>query len=218
MPAACLLRGSCNDYPFLVDAVCLKSCFTDDVQVWKAACALSLRPCIANSYCCPAFWYGHVVTTASRGGLTLLMSARETAMHIWVSLHQGPACFSGQEPISWADLIVLSAKVAHVLAWTEQKVKRATVASGGSTIADAFGAAFPLPLGRVDATSPDESVQIPAQSASPAEVKVGSLHCQPPHYDAALLLTFFTALQISHQTLAVLAAICLFFLWHECYC
>ena len=78
----------------------------------------------------------------------------------------------GQEPISWADLIVLSAKVAHVLSWTESKVKRATVASGGSTIADAFGAAFPLPLGRVDATSPDDAVQIPNQSASPAEVKV----------------------------------------------
>lgn len=79
---------------------------------------------------------------------------------------------TGQEPISWADLIVLSAKVAHVLAWTRQKVKRATVASGGSTIADAFGAAFPVPLGRVDATSADEPVKIPTQSASPAEVKV----------------------------------------------
>lgn len=79
---------------------------------------------------------------------------------------------AGQEPISWADLIVLSAKVAHVLAWTQQKVKRATVASGGSTIADAFGAAFPVPLGRVDATSADEPVKIPTQSASPAEVKV----------------------------------------------
>ena len=78
----------------------------------------------------------------------------------------------GQEPISWADLIVLSAKVAHVLAWTQQKVKRATVASGGSTIADAFGAAFPVPLGRVDATSADEPVKIPTQSASPAEIKV----------------------------------------------
>lgn len=78
----------------------------------------------------------------------------------------------GQEPISWADLIVLSAKVAHVLAWTQQKVKRSTVASGGSTIADAFGAAFPVPLGRVDATTADEPVKIPTQSASPAEIKV----------------------------------------------
>lgn len=78
---------------------------------------------------------------------------------------------AGQEPISWADLIVLSAKVAHVLAWTQQKVKRATVASGGSTIADAFGAAFPVPLGRVDATSADEPVKVPTQSASPTEVK-----------------------------------------------
>ena len=67
---------------------------------------------------------------------------------------------------------MLSAKVAHVLAWTQQKVKRATVASGGSTIADAFGAAFPVPLGRVDATSSDEPVKIPTQSASPTEVKV----------------------------------------------
>lgn len=67
---------------------------------------------------------------------------------------------------------MLSAKVAHVLAWTQQKVKRATVASGGSTIADAFGAAFPVPLGRVDATSADEPVKVPTQSASPTEVKV----------------------------------------------
>ncbi|KAL3132609.1 hypothetical protein ABBQ32_009138 [Trebouxia sp. C0010 RCD-2024] len=78
---------------------------------------------------------------------------------------------AGQGPISWADLIVLAAKVAHVLSWTEQKVKRATVASGGSTIADAFGAAFPVPLGRMDADSADDAVKIPTQSASPAEVK-----------------------------------------------
>ena len=89
-----------------------------------------------------------------------------TCQHDWSDLHPG------QEPISWADLIVLSAKVAHVLAWTEQKVKRASIASGGSTIADAFGAAFPVPLGRVDATSADEPVKIPTQSASPAEIKV----------------------------------------------
>lgn len=59
-----------------------------------------------------------------------------------------------------------------MLSWTEQKVKRATVASGGSTIADAFGAAFPVPLGRMDADSADDAVKIPTQSASPAEVKV----------------------------------------------
>lgn len=59
-----------------------------------------------------------------------------------------------------------------MLSWTEQKVKRASVASGGSTIADAFGAAFPVPLGRVDADAADEAVKIPTQSASPTEVKV----------------------------------------------
>ncbi len=79
---------------------------------------------------------------------------------------------AGQEAISWADLIVLAAKVAHVQSWTAQKVKRASIAQDGSTIAEAFGAAFPLPLGRVDATSPDAPVQVPTQTASPAEVKV----------------------------------------------
>jgi len=69
-------------------------------------------------------------------------------------------------------LIVLAAKVAHVQSWTAQKVKRASIAQDGSTIAEAFGAAFPLPLGRVDATSPDAPVQVPTQTASPAEVKV----------------------------------------------
>lgn len=78
---------------------------------------------------------------------------------------------AGQEAISWADLIVLAAKVAHVQSWTAQKVKRATIASGGSTIAEAFGAAFPLPLGRVDATSPDPPAKIPIQSSSPSDVK-----------------------------------------------
>ena len=78
----------------------------------------------------------------------------------------------GQEAISWADLIVLAAKVAHVQSWTAQKVKRASIAKDGSTIAEAFGAAFPVPLGRVDATEPDSAVQLPTQTASPAEVKV----------------------------------------------
>ncbi len=84
---------------------------------------------------------------------------------------------AGQEAISWADLIVLAAKVAHVQSWTAQKVKRASIAQDGSTIAEAFGAAFPVPLGRVDATSPDAPVQVPTQTASPAEVKV-SLNMQ----------------------------------------
>ena len=87
-------------------------------------------------------------------------------------LEGGCILCAGQEAISWADLIVLAAKVAHVQLWTAGKVKRASVASGGSTIAEAFGAAFPLPLGRVDATQPDPAAQIPTQSSSPADVKV----------------------------------------------
>ena len=67
---------------------------------------------------------------------------------------------------------MLAAKVAHVSSWTAQKVKRASIAQDGSTIAEAFGAAFPVSLGRVDATTPDDPVQIPTQSSSPAEVKV----------------------------------------------
>ena len=110
------------------------------------------------------------------------------------------ASYPGQEAISWADLIVLSAKVAHVLSWTQQKVKRATVASGGSTIADAFGAAFPVPLGRVDATSADEPVKVPTQSASPAEVKVwegkGRVMCMLAQFSMACMLCCAIARQV----------------------
>ena len=90
------------------------------------------------------------------------------------AIHNQLLLFAGQEPISWADLIVLAAKVAHVQLWTSGKVKRASVAADGSTIAEAFGAAFPVPLGRVDATSADRQVSIPQQGASAAEVKVSS--------------------------------------------
>lgn len=90
-------------------------------------------------------------------------------------------CSAGQEAISWADLIVLAAKVAHVQQWTAAKVKRASVAADGSTIAEAFGAAFPVPLGRVDATTADRQVPIPQQGASATEVKVShnSRHMVP---------------------------------------
>jgi L-ascorbate peroxidase len=77
----------------------------------------------------------------------------------------------GQGAISWADLEVLAVKVAMTLGWVAIKVKRSSIASGGTVIADAFGAAWPVSLGRLDATEPDAPVSIPSDDASPEEVK-----------------------------------------------
>jgi len=56
----------------------------------------------------------------------------------------------GQAPISWADLIVLAAKVAVLQGWRAIKIGRAQTESGGKLIADAYGADWPVRLGRVD--------------------------------------------------------------------
>lgn len=45
----------------------------------------------------------------------------------------------GFGPISWADLEVMALKVANRAQWLDIKTQRASIASGGSTIADAFG-------------------------------------------------------------------------------
>lgn len=102
------------------------------------------------------------------------MAGTQAAFILKINLdsYEAVLCASGQEAISWADLIVLAAKVAHVQLWTAAKVKRASIAADGTLIAEAFGASFPLPLGRVDATAADPQVPVPGQSASAGEVKV----------------------------------------------
>ncbi|GIL48968.1 hypothetical protein Vafri_5468 [Volvox africanus] len=78
----------------------------------------------------------------------------------------------GSGPISWADLLVLAAKVSTQAQWATIKRSRAQIASGGDVIAGpAFGAAWPVRLGRVDSTVPAPSGRIPAADASVEEVK-----------------------------------------------
>ena len=67
-------------------------------------------------------------------------------------------CNAGIPPISWADTIVLGADI--------------------ETISSAFGADFPLNLGRIDATQPDPAGRFPdASTASPDEIQVSPEYC-----------------------------------------
>ena len=71
-------------------------------------------------------------------------------------------------------------KVATRLAWLDAKVKRSTIQSGGETIADQFGAAWDVSLGRRDAEAADPEGRLPQPGASTQEIKV--------HAEAGLLL------------------------------
>ncbi|EFJ45738.1 hypothetical protein VOLCADRAFT_105827 [Volvox carteri f. nagariensis] len=78
----------------------------------------------------------------------------------------------GSGPISWADLIVLAAKVTTQAQWASIKRSRAQIASGGDVIAGpAFGAAWPVRLGRTDSTVPGPAGRIPSADASVGDIK-----------------------------------------------
>lgn len=78
---------------------------------------------------------------------------------------------AGYGPISWADLEVLATKVANEAAWS--KIKRARgVPSAGDVISSAFGAAWQVKLGRLDADKPDPEGRIPKADASVAQITV----------------------------------------------
>ena len=85
---------------------------------------------------------------------------------------------AGQAPITWADLIVIAAKVTTVLEWAGIKEKRNPSAGGGVSIAQLFGAEWQIQLGRQDATQPDPEVSIPTLDSSVDEIRVGSLPAQ----------------------------------------
>lgn len=78
----------------------------------------------------------------------------------------------GQAPITWADTIVVAGKVATELSWVDIKIKRATIESGGRTIAEQFGTEFPLQLGRLDASEPDTPSSLPPFGAPVADITV----------------------------------------------
>ncbi len=79
---------------------------------------------------------------------------------------------TGQAAISWADLIIIAAKVATALEWSAIKNKRNPAPEGGRSIADLFGAEWNLQLGREDATQPDPEVPIPSVNSSVDQIRV----------------------------------------------
>lgn len=77
----------------------------------------------------------------------------------------------GIEPIGYADLESIGLKVATRLLWLDIKIKKSTLKSGGETIADQFGAAWDVTLGRKDADSADPEGRLLQSGASPQEIK-----------------------------------------------
>ncbi|KAG2487468.1 hypothetical protein HYH03_013890 [Edaphochlamys debaryana] len=69
----------------------------------------------------------------------------------------------GSGPISWADLMVLAAKVSTQASWTD--VKRPKIVEGPVPQVD-----FPVKLGRVDSTEAGPAGKVPAADASVADI------------------------------------------------
>ena len=74
--------------------------------------------------------------------------------------------------MTWADLIVIGAKVATLLEWNEVKEKRNPKGEGGVSVANLFGAEWQIQLGREDAAQPDPEVSIPTTDSSVDEIRV----------------------------------------------
>jgi hypothetical protein len=73
-------------------------------------------------------------------------------------------------------------KVATRLAWLDVKINRSSVKSGGQTIADQFGAAWDVSLGRQDAQGADPEGRVLEPGASPQQVKVlANAQCMTHH-------------------------------------
>ncbi|CAL5222505.1 g4879 [Coccomyxa viridis] len=78
----------------------------------------------------------------------------------------------GIPPISWSDTLVLGAKISAELSWVDAKKRRLGPGADIETISAAFGADFPVNLGRVDASGPDPAGRFPdLYTASPQEVQ-----------------------------------------------
>jgi len=76
----------------------------------------------------------------------------------------------GQPNISWADLLVLAGVVATKEEWKRVKLERAETPEGGKVIAENFGTAFDVKLGRVDSTQAG-SLAVPGRDASIEDIK-----------------------------------------------
>lgn len=77
----------------------------------------------------------------------------------------------GQGPISWADLIVLAAKVSTQKVWYRAKVGNAKTETGGELIASAFSAEWPVQLGRVDSNIPAPPGRLLPENPTAEEVQ-----------------------------------------------
>lgn len=88
----------------------------------------------------------------------------------------GPA---EQKKLSWADTIVLAAKVTQQQVWDKS---RAAKSEKALELSEKFGNAFDVRLGRLDSETPDASGRFPAPGSSPAEVQkfMGSLNVKDP--------------------------------------
>lgn len=74
---------------------------------------------------------------------------------------------------------MLGAKVSAELAWVKAKRVRLGPGADIETISSAFGADFPVNLGRIDATEPDPAGRFPdPNTASPQEIQVSQLLLQ----------------------------------------
>lgn len=78
---------------------------------------------------------------------------------------------SGQEPISWADTMVLGVKVTQEAVWRQEHINRAINPENGAQEWSRYGNPIAVKLGRVDATTPDAAGKVLPPTASPAEVK-----------------------------------------------
>lgn len=76
----------------------------------------------------------------------------------------------GQQPISWADTIVLAAKVGTEAAWAVERQQRASTPEGKRN-----SLMFPNPIavrvGRIDATEPAPAGRVPAPGTSIEEIR-----------------------------------------------
>lgn len=76
---------------------------------------------------------------------------------------------AGQKNISWADTIVLAAKVTQDMAWREEKLKKNP--KNGEYLVENFSTPITIRLGRRDASEPDAAGRFPAPGSSPSEVR-----------------------------------------------
>jgi len=110
---------------------------------------------------------------------------------------------SNQAPISWSDLLVLTARLAVSKEWRVQKRKRTASDQDAALLQTAFGADWPVRLGRVDSNTPGEPNRIPQADASVEDIRSfllqlgakpeGGFGYKPPFYERPGFLMYTAA-------------------------